>query len=72
MEWKRTLYRIEVEGNLKEFYVVADSFDRACSMVSQYLDSRNYGYRFERQIKSVEIIAPLEKGCMGISKVLLI
>lgn len=38
-------------------YVVAQNPDRAYRMVRDYLDARSIGFRYERELQSVELLA---------------
>ena len=60
------LYKVTLQNDMKDLtrnhykgiaYVVAESPDKAYQKVKTLLDKENYGYDWERQLKTIELIA---------------
>lgn len=66
----KKLYKVTVRGfttsfgrtaGLKESYVVADNPDKAYTTVRDFLDKNDYGFEWERELDSINLIASANK-----------
>lgn len=66
----KKLYKVTVRGfnitsrgdiGFKESYVVADNPDKAYTTVRDFLDKNDYGFEWERELDSVNLMASTNK-----------
>lgn len=64
----KKLYKVTIRGfngsspgSLKESYVVADNPDKAYTTVRDFLDKNDYGFEWERELDSINLIASANK-----------
>lgn len=61
----KKLYKVTVRGlrliGRNEFYVLADNPDKAYTTVRDFLDKNDYGFDWERELDSVNLIASTNK-----------
>lgn len=64
----KKLYKVTVRGfyssstgSKKESYVVADNPDKAYTTVRDFLDKNDYGFEWERELDSINLIASANK-----------
>lgn len=55
MEKDISLYKVHTKG-CGDFFVVAESFDKASEVVTDTLDDLNYGYSDGRRVTSIDLV----------------
>lgn len=66
------LFRVEVGGNLGPYYVVATDPTNAYQAVKSMLDKRDLGFRHQRQLSSVTLLAEDADVHLGTARLLIV